>query len=393
MGYYTSIIFIGAFKKNDPQNKNNKNWTEEAQINTEVDAVSEINNLSNENDPIKEVSLKHKDWIIEIEGRGGDQEDLWRRRYLNGKYEEIVPSWPEYISAMKLKFDHRQKRIKNNKTWDNTKKRLSELICTIHKTYDGILSEREIEILTKLINLKSINSIAKSYSITALFVTEIITKAIEKIAKYKYTVKKKRKTYHIADEQIFVITEKNYAIRQKLLLPIEELCDGLNVTHAITTRLHLINVETLADLVILSDYDLQSIGISKNKLAYALQNKGLTLGMDLTPYGLASNTKITMDNEKFKQDFLSTPEKTIIRQKLLTKIYDYGLSIRTYNCLRSADINTIADLVSYDRKKLMKFHKFGRKCLNEIDLLVERLGFSFGMDVSKYGIVPPRKII
>ena len=384
---------MGAFRKDNPKNKDNENWTEEAQINDELDAVSEINNLSEENDPIKEVSLKHKDWIIEIEGRGGHQEDLWRRRYLNGKFEEIVPYWPEYISAMAQESKHHQKRIKNNKSWDKTKKRLSELICTIHNTYDGILSKREIEILTKLINLKSINNISKSYSITALFVTEIITNAITKIAKSKYTVQRNEELIAIADEQIFVITEKNYTIRQKLLLPVDELYNGLNVTHAMTARLHLIGIETLADLVTLSDYDLQSIGVSKNKLAYALQDKGLTFGMNLALYGLASDTKITMENEKFKQDFKSRPEKTIIRQKLLTKIYDYGLSIRTYNCLRTANIDTIADLVSNNREDLMKIRKFGHKCLNEVDLMVERLGFSFGMDVSEYGIVPPRKII
>lgn len=94
MGYYTSIICMGARPKDRPMNS--EDWNTETDIISEVDSHSDINNLSDENDPLKEVSLAHKDWIIEVEGRGGDQEDLWRRRYLNGKYETIAPVWPEY---------------------------------------------------------------------------------------------------------------------------------------------------------------------------------------------------------------------------------------------------------------------------------------------------------
>jgi DNA-directed RNA polymerase subunit alpha (EC 2.7.7.6) len=57
-----------------------------------------------------------------------------------------------------------------------------------------------------------------------------------------------------------------------------------------------------------------------------------------------------------------------------------GLSVRAFNCLKAADIDTFADLVSYSRPELMKFRNFGRKSLNEIDLLVERMKLSFGMD-------------
>ena len=94
MGYHTTIICMGAFHKDS--HKNNEDWENESEIISEVDSHSDINNLSEENDPLKEISLAHKDWIIEVEGRGGDQEDLWRRRYLNGKSETIAPVWPEY---------------------------------------------------------------------------------------------------------------------------------------------------------------------------------------------------------------------------------------------------------------------------------------------------------
>ena len=86
-------------------------------------------------------------------------------------------------------------------------------------------------------------------------------------------------------------------------------------------------------------------------------------------------------------------ESLRMRHLLLTKLSDMGLSVRAYNCLKAADIDTFADLVSYSRAELMKFRNFGRKSLNEIDLLVEKMKLSFGMDVTKYNIEPKKKIV
>ena len=84
-------------------------------------------------------------------------------------------------------------------------------------------------------------------------------------------------------------------------------------------------------------------------------------------------------------------ESLRMRHLLLTKLSDMGLSVRAYNCLKAADIDTFADLVSYSRAELMKFRNFGRKSLNEIDILVEKMKLSFGMDVRKYNIEPKKK--
>ena len=86
-------------------------------------------------------------------------------------------------------------------------------------------------------------------------------------------------------------------------------------------------------------------------------------------------------------------ESLHMRHLLLTKLSDMGLSVRAYNCLKAAEIDTFADLVSYSRAELMKFRNFGRKSLNEIDLLVEKMKLSFGMDVTKYNIEPKKKNI
>ena len=84
-------------------------------------------------------------------------------------------------------------------------------------------------------------------------------------------------------------------------------------------------------------------------------------------------------------------ESLRIRHLLLTKLTDMGLSVRAYNCLKAADIDTFADLVSYSRAELMKFRNFGKKSLNEIDQIVEKMKLQFGMDVRKYNIEPKKK--
>ena len=94
---------------------------------------------------------------------------------------------------------------------------------------------------------------------------------------------------------------------------------------------------------------------------------------------------IEADTKELDEESLHT------RHLLLTKLSDMGLSVRAYNCLKAADIDTFADLVSYSRSELMKFRNFGKKSLNEIDQLVEKMKLSFGMDVTKYNIEVKKK--
>ena len=115
---------------------------------------------------------------------------------------------------------------------------------------------------------------------------------------------------------------------------------------------------------------------------------------------LIYHLKLFTDGDKISIESESEPdakeldeESLRTRHVLLTKLSDMGLSVRAYNCLKAADIDTFADLVSYSRAELMKFRNFGRKSLNEIDILVEKMKLSFGMDVSKYNIEPKTKNI
>ena len=103
--------------------------------------------------------------------------------------------------------------------------------------------------------------------------------------------------------------------------------------------------------------------------------------------------KITIENAVETESQELTEEDIHIRHLLMQKLSDQGLSVRAYNCLKAADIDTFADLVSYSRNELMKFRNFGRKSLNEIDLLIEKMKLNFGMDVTKYNIEPKKKNI
>ena len=73
-----------------------------------------------------------------------------------------------------------------------------------------------------------------------------------------------------------------------------------------------------------------------------------------------------------------------MRQLLKTKLSDLNLSVRALNCLKAADVSTLADLVQYQKTDLLKFRNFGKKSLSELDDLLLSLNLSFGMDISKY---------
>lgn len=99
---------------------------------------------------------------------------------------------------------------------------------------------------------------------------------------------------------------------------------------------------------------------------------------------LFSDEKITLE-EPEKTETEEFDESSLhMRQLLKTKLVDMDLSVRALNCLKAADIETLGDLVSYNRNDLLKFRNFGKKSLTELEDLVEAKGLNFGMNVAKY---------
>ena len=99
---------------------------------------------------------------------------------------------------------------------------------------------------------------------------------------------------------------------------------------------------------------------------------------------LFSDEKITLEtndadgNEEFDEEVLH------MRQLLKTKLVDMDLSVRALNCFKSADVETLGELVVFNKTDLLKFRNFGKKSLTELDELLANLNLSFGMDISKY---------
>ena len=99
---------------------------------------------------------------------------------------------------------------------------------------------------------------------------------------------------------------------------------------------------------------------------------------------LFSDERITLEADEIAQTETYDEESLHMRQLLKTKLIDMDLSVRALNCLKAADVDTLGDLVSYNKKDLMKFRNLGKKSLTELEELVVLKGLSFGMDLSKY---------
>ena len=99
---------------------------------------------------------------------------------------------------------------------------------------------------------------------------------------------------------------------------------------------------------------------------------------------LFSDEKITLENPELEGNEEFDEEILHMRQLLKTKLVDMNLSVRALKCLKAADVETLGDLVQYNKTDLLKFRNFGKKSLSELDDLLESLNLSFGTDISKY---------
>ncbi len=99
---------------------------------------------------------------------------------------------------------------------------------------------------------------------------------------------------------------------------------------------------------------------------------------------LFSDERITLEADEIAQTESYDEESLHMRQLLKTKLVDMDLSVRALNCLKAAEVDTLGDLVSFNKNDLMKFRNFGKKSLTELDELVANKNLTFGMDLAKY---------
>lgn len=133
-----------------------------------------------------------------------------------------------------------------------------------------------------------------------------------------------------------------------------------------------------------TDYDKLTIEITTN--GSILPKDALKEAAKILIYHfmLFSDEKITLEttesdsNEEFDEEVLK------MRQLLKTKLVNMDLTVRALNCLKSAEVDTLAELVVFNKTDLLKFRNFGKKSLSELEDLLTSLNLSFGMDISKY---------
>jgi len=99
---------------------------------------------------------------------------------------------------------------------------------------------------------------------------------------------------------------------------------------------------------------------------------------------LFSDERISIDDDISSETDSYDEESLHMRQLLKTRLVDLDLSVRALNCLKAADVETLGELVQYNKSDLMKFRNFGKKSMTELEKLVDKKGLTFGMDLSNY---------
>lgn len=133
-----------------------------------------------------------------------------------------------------------------------------------------------------------------------------------------------------------------------------------------------------------TDYDRLTIEVSTDGSISpkdALQEAAKIL---IQHFALFSDEKIDIEEDVEEENEQFDEELLRMRQLLKTRLVDMHLSVRALNCLKAADVDTLGELVQYNKNDLLKFRNFGKKSLTELDDLLESLNLSFGTDITKY---------
>lgn len=129
------------------------------------------------------------------------------------------------------------------------------------------------------------------------------------------------------------------------------------------------------------------------KLVLEIETDGSILPLDalkeaarilIYHFMLFSDEKIGFEHDDHSETDEFDEETLRMRQLLKTKLTDMDLSVRALNCLKSADIETLGELVTFNKNDLLKFRNFGKKSLTELEDLLTNMGLMFGMEISKY---------
>lgn len=133
-----------------------------------------------------------------------------------------------------------------------------------------------------------------------------------------------------------------------------------------------------------TDYDRLLIEIDTNGSVPPKEALKDAASILIKHFALFSDENIDIELESESVEDVFDENAIMMRQLLKTKLADVELSVRALNCLRAANVDTIGSLVQYSRNELLKFRNFGKKSLTEVEELLDSLGLTFAMDISKY---------
>ncbi|MCX6281641.1 MAG: DNA-directed RNA polymerase subunit alpha [Bacteroidetes bacterium] len=166
---------------------------------------------------------------------------------------------------------------------------------------------------------------------------------------------------------------------------------------ALTTSLGRIAIDSIHTPIKNVTYNIENYRVEQKTDYEKLVMEIVTDGSIAPKNALKESAKILIHHFMLFSDekiTLDTAEKTVteefdetslhIRQLLKTKLVDMDLSVRALNCLKAADVETLGDLVAFNKNDLLKFRNFGKKSLTELEELVKSKGLEFGMNTSKY---------
>lgn len=155
-----------------------------------------------------------------------------------------------------------------------------------------------------------------------------------------------------------------------------------------------IYVDSLFSPVVKVNFEVENTRVGQktdyDRLIIEITTDGSTTPEDAMSYGakiLKDHLQlfINIDEDFVVEEEPEEDEETVrIRQLLKTRVEELELSVRSSNCLRAANIQTLADLISKTESEMLKYRNFGRKSLNELNAILDELNLSFGMDISKY---------
>lgn len=307
------------------------------------------------------------------------------------------------------------RRLRSSRDYTSTATRLTNILesCFLAVEKVNPLTEKERSIIEDLIRLQPMNKVASAYGITTERLRQICVKALRKLIRARSIAEqnealarenrllieenKKLKASNtlirensvtLKDNQILVLSEYDYNRREIVLSSI----DALRIDWYLEKRLRENGITTVLELVTKTREEYAKMGIDSGYVEEYLSRASLSLGMNLAPLGIGNNVRLGQFDKLGSPEGMS-PGDLAIKNKLMSKVRDYGLSVRAYNCLRYADIETFADLVQYRREEIFRLRNLGRKSLREIDNMLERAGLSFGIDPRRYGVIPNKKIL